>query len=373
MLQLDRGELVKRLVKIVLIELLIILILLSFLIYKWDIFDIASKKAFFIKSQVQTREISVKGSKLYVELEKALLETKDQLELRDLSLLKKPQEIFNILEMISNDKPEIMYYRGAEYRFGKLKLLYTKSKEEIEEHRERIRVIREDFISNYIKEDMTDYEKLLVTHDYIVNNSRYDDRLFHDSMLPPESYSSYGVLALGIGVCEGYAKAMKYILDDLGMRSIIVVGESMGENHAWNLVELDGDYYHIDSTWDDPVTDNGKDILRYNYFNLDDESLSKTHRWDKDDYPRANGRIYNYFTYNNLLVSSSIELEQKLREAILKKATGLSLKFEGFDGQTQLNNMIETIAYDNYEIIRLKGYSYSIDDEHEIISFEFYY
>ncbi len=68
---------------------------------------------------------------------------------------------------------------------------------------------------------------------------------------------------------------MKYFLDYLDIESMIVVGSANGENHAWNIVNIDGDYYHIDATWDDPVTDDGTDTIIYDYFNLKDKDIEK--------------------------------------------------------------------------------------------------
>jgi len=374
MLQLyTRGELVKRYFKIIIIEFLIVLILATLFIYRKGQLNIALKSTSIVATNSQMQEIPIKNSKLYLELETALLNGDDEVDLKNLNFFKKPQEIFYMLEMISNDNPEIMYYKGAEYRLGKLNLLYTKSKKEIVSHRQRVREIKEDFIKNYINETMSDYEKVLVVHDYIVNSSKYDESLLYDSQIPPESYSSYGVLELGNAVCEGYAKAMKYLLDDLQINSMIVIGASKGENHAWNLVELESEYYHIDATWDDPITENGRSIIRHSYFNLDDEELSKTHNWNRDDYPKANGKKYNYFVYNNLIISQPGELEGKLKDAILRKDKNLCLKLKDFEKNININRIVEKVAYENYNITKLRSYGYSIDVEQDILNFEFYY
>ncbi|MCK9444635.1 MAG: hypothetical protein M0Q14_08920 [Tissierellaceae bacterium] len=363
----------KRYFKIIIIEFLIVLILATLFIYRKGQLNIALKSTSIVATNSQMQEIPIKNSKLYLELETALLNGDDEVDLKNLNFFKKPQEIFYMLEMISNDNPEIMYYKGAEYRLGKLNLLYTKSKKEIVSHRQRVREIKEDFIKNYINETMSDYEKVLVVHDYIVNSSKYDESLLYDSQIPPESYSSYGVLELGNAVCEGYAKAMKYLLDDLQINSMIVIGASKGENHAWNLVELESEYYHIDATWDDPITENGRSIIRHSYFNLDDEELSKTHNWNRDDYPKANGKKYNYFVYNNLIISQPGELEGKLKDAILRKDKNLCLKLKDFEKNININRIVEKVAYENYNITKLRSYGYSIDVEQDILNFEFYY
>ena len=364
----------KKAIKIFVIELLIFVAVFSYFFLKNNKDITLVKNTLSIpNNENQVKEIQNK-SKLYVELEKGLLEVAEKVDIKDISIFKEPNEIFSILEKISNANPEIMYYKGAEYRFGKLTLYYSKSKEEIIDHQREIRAIREAFISNHISPEMSDYDKTLIIHNYIVNSSKYDDRLFKNGVVPPESYSSYGVLSLGVGVCESYAKAMKYLMDGVGIESTLVIGESKGENHAWNLVKIEDEYYHIDPTWNDPITSDGSDVLRYNYFNLDDFEMSKTHSWNKENYPPANGNKYNYFNYNNLIVLGKNELKNKLKNILLKRETTFLIKIKNFnDIDNSINDIIENVAYDNYELIKLKGYSYSIDEEHGIIIFEFYY
>lgn len=364
----------KKAIKIFVIELLIVAIIFSYFFFRnnMDISSIQNTLSISVNEN-QVKELENK-SKLYIELEKGLFDGEDQIDIKDISIFKEPKEIFSVLEKISNSNPEIMYYKGAEYRFGKLTLYYSNSKEEIKDHQKEIRVIREEFISNHITPEMSDYEKSLIIHDYIINSSRYDDRLLKKGVVPPESYSSYGILSLGVGVCESYAKAMKYLMDGVGIESTLVIGESKGENHAWNLVRIEDEYYHIDSTWNDPITSDGSDVLRYNYFNLDDYEMSKTHSWNKENYPAANGKKYNYFNYNNLIVLGKNELKNKLTNILIKRETTFLIKIKDFsDINNSINDMIEKIAYENYELIKLQGYSYSIDEEHGIITFEFYY
>lgn len=364
----------KKVIKIFVVELLIIIAIFSYFFFKKDMHITLIQNTLNLSVDENQVKALTDKSKLYIEVEKGLLEGKEQIDIKDISIFKDPKEIFSILEEISNSNPEVMYYKGAEYSFGKLTLYYSKSKEEIQNHQKEIRVIKENFISNHITPEMSDYDKSLVIHNYIINSSKYDERLLTKGVVPPESYSSYGVLSQGVGVCESYAKAMKYLMDGVGIESILVIGESKGENHAWNLVKIEDEYYHIDSTWNDPITSDGSNVLRYNYFNLDDFEMSKSHSWDKENYPTANGKKYNYFNYNNLIVLGKNELKNKLMNTLLKRETTFLIKIKDFgDIDTSINDMIEKIAYENYELIKLKGYSYSADEEHGIITFEFYY
>ncbi|MBU5314109.1 hypothetical protein KQI38_18990 [Tissierella carlieri] len=363
----------KKLIKIFLVEIIIIIIAFVYFFSRYNMYDTSLQGSLRVNTDENPVEVN-KRSKLYLELEKGLLEGKERIDIKSMALFKDPKEIFNVLEEISNENPEIMYYKAAEYQFGNLSLFYSKSKEDINNHQKEIRKIREAFISNYILPEMSDYEKILTIHDYIINNSKYDDKLFISGVVPPESYSSYGILALGRGVCEGYAKSMKYLLDGIGIESMIVIGESKGENHAWNLVKIEDEYYHVDTTWDDPVTSDGSDIIRYNFFNLNDDEISKSHTWNKEDYPSANGEKYNYFKYNNFIVNGKDELKDQIKNILLKRKSHLLIKINNFNNEDiLLNEIIENAVYENYKLISLKSYSYSVDEEYGIVSFEFYY
>ena len=97
------------------------------------------------------------------------------------------------------------------------------------------------------------YDKLKYIHDYLIENTEYEkDIETHNN------YNIYGVLLNKKAVCEGYAKTFKYILDDLYVPCVMVCGDATNsagdiESHAWNYVQMDGKWYAIDVTWDDPV------------------------------------------------------------------------------------------------------------------------
>lgn len=104
-----------------------------------------------------------------------------------------------------------------------------------------------------VETGMTELEKAVALHDYIVLNCEYDLERLNNNTIPQVSYSAYGVLADRIAVCQGYALAYKYLLNQVGIECFMVTSDAM--NHAWNLIKLDGEYYQVDITWDDPVAD----------------------------------------------------------------------------------------------------------------------
>lgn len=170
---------------------------------------------------------------------------------------------------------------------------YYDSKETLVNRENKVNEKVQEIINSVITSEMSDYEKEKALHDYLVNNCEYDRRLFYGNM-PRESYTAYGALIEGKAVCQGYAIAMDKLLKAVGIETMIVVGESSSEgngeyeNHAWNLVKLGENYYHVDSTWDDPVTVDGSNKLSYSYFNITDEEISLNHKWDSSNYPKAN-------------------------------------------------------------------------------------
>lgn len=327
----------------------------------------------YTKENYKEKDEDENKDELYIKLENALINGDEKVNIDLSSLLVESDKIFSTLEEISYDNPEVMYYKGAEYSLGKVKLIYSKPKKDMKKHLKEIRKNKKTFFKDNIGKNMSDYEKILSIHDYIVEKGEYDTRLFSEGQVPPESYSTYGILALGVGVCESYAKSMKYLLDEADIESMIVIGKSRGENHAWNLVNIEDEYYHIDPTWDDPIIEDGSQLKRHNFLNLNDEQMKKTHNWNEENYPEANGIKYNYYDYNELTADGSRELKDSLTKVLLHRESDYTVRVSNIDEDLDLNSIIEDIGYKNYELIMLKGYSYYLDEEQNIYSFQFYY
>ncbi|WP_342438857.1 DUF5050 domain-containing protein [Paenibacillus sp. FSL L8-0436] len=129
---------------------------------------------------------------------------------------------------------------------------------------------------------MTTRDKVKALHDYVVLNTAYDYDNYLNGTIPEESYSEYGVLVLHTGVCQGYALTMKMLLDLADVENYYIAGtNNEGDGHAWNIVVVDGVYYHLDATWDDPVP-NIPGYTRYTYFLIPDEQMALSHKWDRD-------------------------------------------------------------------------------------------
>ncbi len=154
-----------------------------------------------------------------------------------------------------------------------------------------------------IDNTMSDLEKALALHDYLVLNTAYNwEVATNKETNNPLVYSAYGPLVQGDAVCQGYALAYKLLLKQAGIECSTLSSEEM--NHMWNLIKLDGKWYHVDATWDDP-TPNRAGYCGYKYFLMSDATISDTehnhHDWEQavpcNDKKYESGWIFNGGTY----------------------------------------------------------------------------
>ena len=136
-----------------------------------------------------------------------------------------------------------------------------------------------DIIVQKANEYDTDKDKALFVHDYLVSNCAYDEAGYHSGYPKSLSYTCYGCIVNQCAVCQGYAEAYQLILNRLGIECGLIPGtavyESETSSHAWNYVRLDGEYYMVDVTWDDPLEYSGP--IRHDYFCLSEEKMGVDH------------------------------------------------------------------------------------------------
>ncbi|MBR3928023.1 MAG: leucine-rich repeat protein [Clostridia bacterium] len=113
-----------------------------------------------------------------------------------------------------------------------------------------------------------DYARALWLHDWLIMNANYDYTYTY--------YYPEGVLLYGAGVCQSYALAYEMLLKLVDIECLYVTGEAGGESHGWNLVKIDGEWYHVDCTWDDPGTGGNE---HHRYFCVPDEVIERDHKW----------------------------------------------------------------------------------------------
>lgn len=152
------------------------------------------------------------------------------------------------------------------------------SKEQIDQCESQVIAVKNQILNQIAGKN--DIEKMRYIHDYLVDTIEYDQTFGEKNI-----YNIYGALVSKTCVCEGYAKASQYLLNEAGLENIIITGTATNsdgktENHAWNYVNIDEKWYAIDTTWDDPIiVDGGKltNTIRYRYFLKGSSTMNKNH------------------------------------------------------------------------------------------------
>ena len=153
-----------------------------------------------------------------------------------------------------------------------------------------------EVLGEVLTEGMSAYEMELAVHDWLVEWGSYD-RTVYDN--PNHSGRTgyrdpWGMMVGGYGNCLGYSSTFQLLMDLSGVECITVVGAAFGsrEDHAWNMVKLDGEWYCVDVTWDDP-TGAARNGRHHRYFNVTSAYLRETdHQWDYRNVPEATAAAY---------------------------------------------------------------------------------
>ncbi|MBQ9437068.1 MAG: hypothetical protein IJU50_01930 [Lachnospiraceae bacterium] len=260
--------------------------------------------------------------------ENVLLSTKDP-EVLDLA--------YNAMK---NDHAEIFYIDGYSYiRYGReeepegisFTPEYNRGFAEILQARAGI----DRYVNKFMLErgsSPSGYEKVKQAYEYLITHTEYD-------LEAADSQNICSAFLKGRSVCTGYARALQYLLDDMGFQSVLVTGTVHGGvPHAWVMVFLDGAYYHIDPTWGDASYQLSEDSLlgrnavpevNYDYFLVRDKDIRRTHRMDHVvELPSCESIQDNYFVregaYFEYLDIS--QLERLFNEAYYEGRDCLTLK-----------------------------------------------
>ncbi len=160
-----------------------------------------------------------------------------------------------------------------------IKIETTMTVEEIKKHILAVDQKVTEILSQ-VNDTMSDEMKALIIHDYFIYEYAYDYDNYLAGTIPDDSYTSGGIFLNKTGVCNAYACGYYYIMNRLGIECYVTSSEEI--NHAWNIINIDGSYYHVDCTWDDPVYDKIGMVGHY-YFLLSDTAIQKSHTgWDSN-------------------------------------------------------------------------------------------
>lgn len=207
------------------------------------------------------------------------------------------KELSDLMNSLINESGELLLdvnyvtiYSGT--RLTEVGVNYAYDIDEIKDKRSRIEEKRSGFISSLGDwKQLTERERVLLTHDFIASNAYYAPSDINNI----KYHTLYSALVEGVTVCQGYTQAMCYILPQIGVKCVSCLNDY--GNHVWNCVNVDGQWSHVDLTWDDArneyeYMDNGKkkvamfDFVSYGNFMTDAATMiaNKKNGYDLDKY-----------------------------------------------------------------------------------------
>ncbi len=223
---------------------------------------------------------------LYREMYYAMLDMKDSVRLSttDTSI------IDTTFACVVNDHPELFYvdgYQYTEYSEGDditsviFKGTYTKSPGEAEALKAQISEKLKPCLDD-VPDGSDEYYIVKYFYEYLISNTEYD-------RTAADNQNICSVFLGGRSVCQGYAEALQYMLQNMGIQSFVVTGFTNGERHAWNLVRINGEYYYVDPTWGDASytldgqPDDNADVppINFDYFLVTTDELTRTHSLER--------------------------------------------------------------------------------------------
>lgn len=175
--------------------------------------------------------------------------------------------------------------------------IYLYSQAEREEKDRDLAEITEKMLYG-IDDTYSDCRKALIVHDRLIIGCQYSQEISTDM---PSIYTIYGCLVEGTAVCQGYALAYNYLMENLGIKAEFVSSEEM--QHAWSVIQLGNQYYHVDTTWDDPTYDKGGQVYHSYFLKSDsamenDGSLTKHYGWISNH--QAPDTTYDHFFWEKI-------------------------------------------------------------------------
>ncbi len=263
---------------------------------------------------------------------------------------KEYEKVFNL---VYRQEPSF-FYLDTQYmlsdKMSEVKMLYQISDEEKEEFQQEIDE-KSLPILNAVNQMETEYEKILYIHDYIAETCQYSQDV------DANTSTIYGCLVNNLAQCEGYAKTLLYLVRESGLSAMTVVGQTDdGVNHEWNIVQIDGKYYNMDLTWNDPFSKESIDRTWHLYFNVMDNEINDiTHFPSDNNYipPECNSNDANYYYMNELVASTYDEaysiIKREANVAVNSNKDYIDIKF----ANKEVFEQVKKALFDNGEIFTI--------------------
>lgn len=266
-----------------------------------------------------------------------------------------------IFTAITKDNPLIYFLNQsacsmAKDIFGHIAICpqYFFTKEKVKEYNRKIEQVVNNLVGQLNLLECSDYEKELQIHDWICKNIEYDYEGSDKSKLSRviASHNILGVFGYHKAQCEGIAKAVKVLLNAVDERCIVVTGDAIKDrenvSHAWNIVNIGGEPYHLDVTWDIGSTEKDRQYLAHDYFNLPDDLIKQDHKTD-NELPKCKAKTANYYVKNRCVFSTRCGLMMYIDRLLVQKVKVFEFRVDG-----RLNKSILDKEISDHILYKLK-------------------
>ncbi|MGG4129892.1 transglutaminase domain-containing protein [Paenibacillus illinoisensis] len=274
-------------------------------------------------------------------LAKNMIAAEDQISLKAFPEAQNFTTLSDVVLKVMYQNPLILGVEGFEYNYGTLTLTiyYNESADVIQKKQGEIIAKANEVVASIIKDGMKDDEKRKAIYDYLNDNAKYDDAALESAEQNNfknvdaqfnDSFTTYGILVKGVGVCASYASVYKLLSDLSGLDSIVVTGASSGVPHAWNKVKIGNEWFHVDAT--NNLTNSG---IPYFLYNANDETAASQETiadqdyWIDSELGLFNGEsdANDYYVQNELEVASVNEYKTKTESELKNGEKRVILRF----------------------------------------------
>jgi hypothetical protein len=211
-------------------------------------------------------------------------------------------------------------------------------------------------------------------YEWVIDNTEYVEGAENNQNI-------CSVFLEGKSVCQGYAKSLQYLLQEMGIECFIVTGFTNGDRHAWDIAKIDGEYYYLDPTWGDASysysgdTDSIYDFapsINYDYFLVTTDELTRTHSIERVvDLPECDAITDNYFVREGLYFTGYDEekLAQIFDSYASREAGYVMIKCSSESYSNVVSQLIDSQKIFDFVDVQGSSIAYTSNDELRIISF----
>ncbi len=288
-----------------------------------------------------------------------------------------------VFACVMNDHPELFHVEGyqyTEYTLGStitgitFSGTYSMTSAQVQQSAQRIEQKLEACFQDVpLNED--EYSTVKYLYEWLINNTEYDKTVENNQNI-------CSVFLEGRSVCQGYAKAMQYMLQRAGIQCLLVTGFTNGERHGWNLVRVNGAYYYLDPTWGDASYASGgtgsaaegfAPAINYDYFLVTTDEITRTHSIEKAvELPQCTAVDDNYFVREGLYfeVYDEGKLAAVLDSEAVDAAGCVTIKCGSMETYTQMVQiLIDSQKIFDFVDKRGESIAYTSNDQQRTISF----